>query len=180
MATKKTKSNVSKSTQLTQFKFKWWMAVLGIGVVAIVGIVILRYSHAGASITYNASQFSSLPGNYINAQLINDTSGKVAIQVYRLNNNGAVIIPLQLFAGSYRGCAFGKPVPGVAGSYINVIVTKPGTNDRYTNSASFSSTNPVCVNFNTYGATAPVDFRMVNSGGGGNNMDISGFSIEAQ
>lgn len=52
MATKKSNSKVKsrtsskKSNQLTQHKFRWWMALVGVGVIAIVGIVIVRYSHA--------------------------------------------------------------------------------------------------------------------------------------
>ncbi len=53
MATKKKttkkstkKSNVSRSAQLTQFKFKWWMAVALVGVVAVIGVVIVRFSNA--------------------------------------------------------------------------------------------------------------------------------------
>ncbi len=49
MATKP-KSRVSKknSTQLTQFKFRWWMGLILVLVVAVIGIVVFRYSHAGA------------------------------------------------------------------------------------------------------------------------------------
>lgn len=52
MAVKKTskkspkKSNVSRSSQLTQFKFKWWMAVALVGVIAVIGVVIVRFSYA--------------------------------------------------------------------------------------------------------------------------------------
>lgn len=50
MATKKTKpkSKASKSTQLTQFKFRWWMALVLVGVIAVIGILVLRYSQAGS------------------------------------------------------------------------------------------------------------------------------------
>lgn len=49
MATSKPRSNVAKSTQLTHFKFRWWMALVLVGVVAVIGIVILRFSHAGGN-----------------------------------------------------------------------------------------------------------------------------------
>ncbi len=43
----KPKSNVRTSNQqLTQFKFRWWMALILVAVIAIIGIVILRFSHA--------------------------------------------------------------------------------------------------------------------------------------
>ncbi len=53
MATNKSskKSNVSKSAQLTKFKFRWWMALILVGVVAIIGIVILRFSNASGSVS---------------------------------------------------------------------------------------------------------------------------------
>ena len=43
----KPKSNVAKSAKKSSFKFKWWMAVVGVGLIALVGIVVLRFSHAG-------------------------------------------------------------------------------------------------------------------------------------
>jgi len=52
MATKKSNSKAKsrtsskKSNQLTQYKFHWWMALIGVLVVAVIGIVIVRYSHA--------------------------------------------------------------------------------------------------------------------------------------
>ncbi len=54
MATKKSakkpQSRTAKSNtnQLTQFKFRWWMALILVGVVAVLGIVILRFSHASS------------------------------------------------------------------------------------------------------------------------------------
>jgi len=46
----KPKSNVAKSAKKSSFKFKWWMAVVGVGIIALVGIVVLRFSHAGTNI----------------------------------------------------------------------------------------------------------------------------------
>ena len=48
MAVYKPKSNVAKSSKKSPFKFKWWMAAIIVGVIALVGIVVLRFSHAGA------------------------------------------------------------------------------------------------------------------------------------
>lgn len=47
MATKK--SNVARSAKKQSFKFKWWMAVIGVSVIALVGIAVLQYSRAGTS-----------------------------------------------------------------------------------------------------------------------------------
>ena len=45
----KPKSNVAKSAKKSSLKFKWWMAVVGVGIIALIGIVVLRFSHAGTS-----------------------------------------------------------------------------------------------------------------------------------
>ncbi len=54
MAVKNKKTNsrtYSKSnSKLTQFKFRWWMALVLVGVVAVLGIVILRFSYAGGQL----------------------------------------------------------------------------------------------------------------------------------
>jgi hypothetical protein len=47
MPTKKPKSNVANRAKKSSFKFRWWYAVIAILVVAIVGIAVLRFSHAG-------------------------------------------------------------------------------------------------------------------------------------
>lgn len=44
--TKSRTANKKNTPQLTQFKFKWWMALILIAVVAIIGIVVLRFSNA--------------------------------------------------------------------------------------------------------------------------------------
>lgn len=48
MATKKktTKSNVSKSAKKQSFKFRWWMAVILVMFVAVVGIIVLSFTYA--------------------------------------------------------------------------------------------------------------------------------------
>lgn len=64
MATKKSntkpKSRTSKNTsQLTQFTFRWWMVIILVGVVALLGIIIVRFSHAG-------TQFDQGNPSYVN------------------------------------------------------------------------------------------------------------------
>ncbi len=49
MATKpKSRVSNNNSKQLTQFKFRWWMALILVAVIAIIGIVIIRFSHASS------------------------------------------------------------------------------------------------------------------------------------
>ncbi len=65
MATKKSttkpnsRTSSKNSSQLTQFTFRWWMALILIGVVAILGIIIVRFSHAG-------TQFDQGNPSYVN------------------------------------------------------------------------------------------------------------------
>lgn len=50
MATRiKTKTRTAKSTQFTKFTFRWWMALVLVGVIAIIGIIILRFSNAATT-----------------------------------------------------------------------------------------------------------------------------------
>ena len=55
----KPKSNVAKSAKKSSFKFKWWMAVVGVGIIALVGIVVLRFSHAGTNVVGRMSIHAS-------------------------------------------------------------------------------------------------------------------------
>ena len=52
MPTSKPKSNVAKSAKKSSFKFRWWYAVIAVLVVAVVGIAVLRFSHASAGTSY--------------------------------------------------------------------------------------------------------------------------------
>jgi len=63
MATKKTTSKSktrtrtasAKSPRLTQFKFRWWMALVLVGVVAVIGVIIVKYSNAQGVTTYGSA-----------------------------------------------------------------------------------------------------------------------------
>lgn len=58
MATKP-KSNVAKSAKKSSFKFRWWMAVIGIGVIAVIGIAIVRFSNASSVTNQYADKVTS-------------------------------------------------------------------------------------------------------------------------
>ncbi|MBA3679178.1 hypothetical protein H0W80_03245 [Candidatus Saccharibacteria bacterium] len=52
----KSKSRVSSGSQMTQFTFKWWMALVLVGIVAVIGLVVVRFSNAsGFTFTYYGS-----------------------------------------------------------------------------------------------------------------------------
>ena len=57
---KNKKSNVARSAKKQSFKFQWWMAAIGVGVIALVGIIVLRFSHAS---TNGVADFTVDPAN---------------------------------------------------------------------------------------------------------------------
>ena len=61
---KNKKSNVARSAKKQSFKFQWWMAAIGVGVVALVGIAVLRFSHA-ATVTTNMGNTSQAWGGNV-------------------------------------------------------------------------------------------------------------------
>jgi len=55
----KSKSHVAHKAKKNTFKFTWWMATIGVITIALVGIVVLRYSRAAdqnAELTNNPSK----------------------------------------------------------------------------------------------------------------------------
>ncbi len=51
----RTRTTSAKSTQLTQFKFRWWMALILVGVVAVIGVIIVQYSNASGYTHYGSA-----------------------------------------------------------------------------------------------------------------------------
>lgn len=46
------KSRTSKSaSKKSGFQFRWWMALVLVGVIAVIGIVVIQFSHAGTNFT---------------------------------------------------------------------------------------------------------------------------------
>ena len=60
----KPKSNVAKSAKKSSLKFKWWMAVVGVGIIALIGIVVLRFSHAGTNDVVGKMGFEARDGRF--------------------------------------------------------------------------------------------------------------------
>ncbi len=46
MATKSKTSRTAKRSKVKQFQFRWWMGVLIVGIVGVVGIAVFRFSNA--------------------------------------------------------------------------------------------------------------------------------------
>ncbi len=81
MATQKPKSRTAKQStpQLTHFKFRWWMALILVGIIAVIGIVIVQFSHAG-------TQFDAGNPSYVNDSLC--VNGKVTYNGHDCIRNG--------------------------------------------------------------------------------------------
>ena len=97
------RSNTLKQKS-TGFKFHWWMAVILIGIIAVIGILILRFSHAGAKPTFSASNFSCPASIYgIPTQTI--TQG-METKISSGGNGGCVLYWQDLLTGYQRGTSF--------------------------------------------------------------------------
>ncbi len=104
MATKKTitkpksRTGNKNNSQLTQFKFRWWMALILVAVVAIIGVVIVRFSHAATTTSFayeiRATRYNNPYGDYkyyINDSRIRDNGQDVTITYHHTESNGIVI-----------------------------------------------------------------------------------------
>jgi len=112
-AKSKSKSRVSSRSQLTKFKFKWWMALILVGVVAILGIVILRFSYAGAgSSEAQIDQYFYYDNGYRDVHLVRE--GGFAYKTYRKNGQigGCYFSPLTQEAVNSWNAYFGVKSTG--------------------------------------------------------------------
>lgn len=74
MPTKKSNKRVAKSAKKSNFTFKWWMGVLIVAVVAVVGLIVLRFSNASTGVTYttylgNKTDPNAKGGSYVNSKI---------------------------------------------------------------------------------------------------------------
>ncbi|MBA3679512.1 hypothetical protein H0W80_05015 [Candidatus Saccharibacteria bacterium] len=182
----KQKSRIGNSSNLTHFKFRWWMALILVGVVAVIGITVLRFSKAsGLTVSYNANQFVSLPGFTISGASYSyiNRGGKGPIPVYR-GTDVRMGFDLQLFPGRYVTCAWGYGLINGNSGVMGLVVTKTdGTRQTaFGNTTSgFTSTNrSICVDFDTFNATG-VHWDFYNLSIDKNRgADISAITIEAR
>lgn len=85
--------NTKNSSQLTQFKFRWWMVLILVAVVAIIGIVILRFSHAANGFQVWTGADSEWRGTF-NDPVIRTTdktlptTNKTVLKIASNNTNG--------------------------------------------------------------------------------------------
>lgn len=100
MATQKNtkKTRVSSRAKASGFKFKWWMAVILVVVVAGTGLLILRFSNAATTTSFayeiRATRYNNPYGDYkyyINDSRIRDNGQDVTITYHHTESNGIVI-----------------------------------------------------------------------------------------
>lgn len=161
------KSRVSTSKK-PGFKLKWWMGLGLVALVALVGVVVIRFSNA-SGLTYSADQISTLPGFYTYSSLnnspapsiINDTTGKFPAKVWAFVTatgvpSKGIGFDLQLFPGNYTICAWGRNISGPSRMTTNVTVHKSdGFHDNLGGgdlSRSNDYSSSICNNFSTIGA----------------------------
>lgn len=134
MPTKKTKVSRTAPKKGSGFQFRWWMALILIGVVAVIGILILRFSNAAAgSYTwyYNTPLSTAVLPGFANAKaVVQADESFVQVVGGEPNQSGATIrVRWQINngnkpTGSFRGEVYidGQPV------YNEVFVV--GQNER--------------------------------------------------
>jgi hypothetical protein len=118
MATKtKPKARTSKSsTNKSTFKFHWWMALVLVFIVAVVGLVVLRYSHAAGPFTANDTGGGSHICIWSNGGLYCTNVGSSTVYVPILTGKNSTINYYCRESGSYidtyAGRAYLCPVTG--------------------------------------------------------------------
>lgn len=127
----KSRVNTKNSSQLTQFKFRWWMALILVAVVAIIGIVILRFSHAGtASQTWTASDSELKIAAGFN-------SGLQAPQSYNINDNGLIVREVvKANTNQSADVQIGVNTPVAAGTIVCVYAKAVNSQGLTVNSSS--------------------------------------------
>lgn len=100
MATKQNtkKTRVSNRAKASGLKFKWWMAVILVVIVAGAGLLVLRFSHAATTTSFayeiRATRYNNPYGDYkyyINDSRIRDNGQDVTITYHHTESNGIVI-----------------------------------------------------------------------------------------
>lgn len=125
MATKTKKSNVSKSAKKTKFSFRWWMAVVLVVVVAVIGIAFLRFSHASSSPV--PTQTLSIPTVPIIGEGYSlQTAGNPYKNVTVANVNGK---------GAVSSCTIYQNYKGI--SSLNACLVENNSNILFMNSDQF-------------------------------------------
>ena len=85
MPTKTTKSRTSKtSTKKSAFKFRWWMGLGLVVLVALIGVLVVRFSHAGAVVLANPAGCPRVTLTQAHSKGA-ATSGLACLQTQRIN-----------------------------------------------------------------------------------------------
>lgn len=88
MPTKSSKSKVSNTTKKTGFKFRWWMALILVAVVAAIGIYVIYTSRASADLKVGTVSVANVSQGYATVNI--DGMGPVNFVRYSGNTlNGS-------------------------------------------------------------------------------------------
>ena len=97
MATKKSikkkKSNVSSNAKKQKFVFKWWMAAIGVLVVALIGVIYIQQSQAAtvrAMIGNNGYQVVGIGSGHIDVEWLPNPALKARLTQIGKYNSGVV------------------------------------------------------------------------------------------
>lgn len=125
MPTKTTKSRTSKtSTKKSGFKFRWWMGLGLVVLVALIGVLVVRFSHAGAVVLANPAGCPRVTLTQAHSKGA-ATSGLACLQTQRINYVQDVNISP---GGIATYCAWGRYY---GDAYVKLGVAGPGV--PYTN-----------------------------------------------
>ena len=163
MAVKSTKSRVSKSSsKKSGFKFRWWMGLGLVVLVALVGVLVIRFSRAGAIVLAN-------PGNCPRGVLTQAHSKGAAttsnVCVHTAARGNYVQTPVNINPGGVGTyCAWGRYVGDV---YLSIGVS--AGNDGYSGSyvgGRVEHPNPADSNVQGFGSTWSSTPNAAAPGGG--------------
>jgi len=109
------KSNTLKRSSANGFRFKWWMAVILIAIIALIGIIVLRFSHAGTKPNFTAAELGCTTVSIYGIPLATLRYGEV-------DARGVGCVHY------YQSLLHAYQINNAWKTNVNVLETQPGTN----------------------------------------------------
>ncbi len=143
----KAKTRISKAglSKKKTFQFRWWMGVLMAVIIAVVGIVVIRFSHASGSRTFSVDAGSLGGGNGAQAYPIVNGRGYTAY-------NNAILVENGGYAQAGEG-------------YQDIVSTNPANVQ--------SATIRTCWVFYRYASNGPANYTIEMLDWGGNQIAVA-------
>lgn len=101
------KSRVSNRAKKSGFKFHWWMGVVIVVIIAVVGIIVIRFSHASGSINLTAGILQGGTPNYQNTM-----KGQITVSRTLQPNFRTTAVWTFLPGHSYQVCTWAHSLSG--------------------------------------------------------------------